>query len=344
MNAPVSDHKRKLLRISVRIVCVVVIIVLGVYVAFQVSPWPSVLLVRYSFKSEGGSMNESVAKYVPHGIASTSNIPYEHRDGGETLDLYYQENQDARLPLVVWVHGGGFIAGDKKDLSNYGKMLASKNYVVAAINYTVAPEARYPNPVRQLDEAIAFLARHSEEYKIDTTRIIVGGDSGGAHIAAQFANVYTDSEYAALLEIKPSIDPANLKGVILFCGPYNTDFVDFEGTYGKFLNTVLWCYIGSKKFVNNPKFAHFSVSKFVTSKFPPTFLSVGNNDPLRAHSYDLASKLSARGVVVDSLFFPDNYLPALPHEYQFDFNSKESKVALERTVNFISVCVNTPNQ
>src|SRR6187551_1762174 len=104
-------YSSKLFKSLLWIFSIAVLIVVAVYIAFQASPWPSVLLVRYTFKTEGGSMNESVAKYLPPGIASAIDIPYEPSGRGETLDLYYQVKQDTKRPLIVWVHGGGFIAG-----------------------------------------------------------------------------------------------------------------------------------------------------------------------------------------------------------------------------------------
>ena len=79
----------------------------------------------------------------------------------------------------------------------------------------------------------------------------------------------------------------------------------------------------------------FSVARFVTADFPPTFISVGNADPLVRHSQVMADALQKKGVRVDSLFFPDDYRPALPHEYQFNLDSGAGKEALERTVRFL---------
>lgn len=187
------------------------LISLTVYIAFKISPWPSVMLIRYGFSAEGSMVNEELAKYAPAEIESKLDIEYDRTNYDATLDLHYQYNESKKRPLIVWVHGGGFVAGDKKELSNYCKILASKNFIVAAVNYTVAPEAEYPIPVNQLNHALAFLVKNAEEFKIDTDKIIVAGDSGGAHITAQLANVYTNSEYAAMLGIRPSIDPEKVK-------------------------------------------------------------------------------------------------------------------------------------
>lgn len=330
--------KKKLLKFSLWTGSVLLIIAIAVYIAFQVSPLPSVLLIRHSFQGEDSSVNEALAKYTQPGITSKLDIQYDVSSDDAMLDLYYSEqliNTNAKYPLIIWVHGGGFIAGDKNELSNYCKILVSKGFIVAAVNYSVAPGAEYPVPVSQLNAAIAFLVKNADKYNIDASEIFIAGDSGGAHITAVLANVYTNAEYSDVLGIKPSVEPEKLKGVILYCGPYNTDLVNLEGEFGWFLKTVLWAYIGRKDFVNDPKYVHFSVTNFVTKSFPPAFISVGNEDPLRFHSYDLASKLSSKDVFIDSLFFPDDYSPGLPHEYQFNLDTDAGKLALARSVKFL---------
>jgi acetyl esterase/lipase len=338
---PPVRKKSRLFRIFVWVLSVIIFLAILIYVAFRVSPWPSVLLIRRSFTKEGASANEKLAKYVPDGIASKLDFQYDSSYSKAKLDLYYPQypiNTNPKYPLIIWVHGGGFIAGHKEELANYCKILASKGFIVASADYSIAPETHYPVPVSQINTAIAFLVKGTE-FNIDTSKIILAGDSGGAHIVAQLANIFTNQEYAAMLGMAPSVDPANLKGVILHCGPYNTALVDFDGDYGWFLKTVLWSYIGNKNFKNDPKYKGFSVSNFVTSNFPRTFISVGNKDALSLHSHDLASKLSSKGVIVDSLFFPDNYSPDLPHEYQFNLDNEAGKLALQRTVKFLSNCI-----
>lgn len=344
---PISSAKKKsrLFKVLAWVSAVLILLAISVYIAFQVSPWPSVLLIRHFFPAEGKSVNEKMAKYVPGNIASQLNLIYDPSYSKTRLDLYYPlhtTGTNTKYPLIIWVHGGGFVAGDKKELANYCRILASKGFIVAAADYTTAPEARHPVPVKQINTAIAFLVKKAGEFNIDSSKIILAGDSGGAHIVAQLAAIFTSKEYSGMLEITASVEPANLKGVILHCGPYNTELVNFEGHYGWFLKTVLWAYVGKKNFKNDPGYKLFSVANFVTGNFPKTFISVGNKDPLSPHSHDLASKLSSKGVLVDSLFFPDNYSPGLPHEYQFDLDNDAGKLALQRTIQFMSNCIEQP--
>lgn len=71
--------------------------------------------------------------------------------------------------------------------------------------------ATYPTPTRQVNQALAYLVKHADEYDIDPTRIFLAGDSAGAQIAGQMANLVTSPSYAAKVGIVPTVDPSALK-------------------------------------------------------------------------------------------------------------------------------------
>jgi acetyl esterase len=101
----------------------------------------------------------------------------------------------------------------------------------------------------------------------------------------------------------------------------------------RFVQIVLCAYSGP--FLDDPAFATWSVADNVTSRFPPTFLTVGNTDPLRPHSERLAEKLRAQGAEVETLFFAEDHEPPLGHEYQFDLDTDAGQLFLERLVAFL---------
>lgn len=68
---------------------------------------------------------------------------------------------------------------------------------------------------------------------------------------------------------------------------------------------------------------------------PPSFLSAGNGDPLAPHSQALVDALQAQGVAVDALCFPDDHVPALPHEYPFNLDVATGREALARSLAFL---------
>lgn len=104
------------------------------------------------------------------------------------LDLYLPDGV-ARPPLVVWIHGGAFVSGDRVNLpptlspgSVFGALTAA-GLGCASVDYRLAPAARYPAPVEDVREALAFLGGRGERYGYDATRIALWGESAGALLA-----------------------------------------------------------------------------------------------------------------------------------------------------------------
>jgi acetyl esterase/lipase len=253
-------------------------------------------------------------------------------DTGVALDVFFPREGTGALPTVVWVHGGGFLAGDKAHVRPYLKILAAKGFTTVAVGYSLSPAARYPTPVRQVNRALAYLERNSERLRVDPARFYIAGDSAGAQIAAQLANAISVPAYAAAIDVSPSIPRSRLRGVILHCGVYDLGNERPAGPYAHFMLTAIWSYGGRKE---PSHMAEMSVLRYVTADFPRAFISAGNADPLLSHSRALAATLTKAGVKVDTLFFRENYRPELPHEYQFNLDTEAGRLALQRTLEFL---------
>lgn len=327
------------LKIIVWLAGIALALVMAAYVAFRVSPWPAALLIRHEFEAGAAKVSQALAKHLTANVSARLNVRYDEADPDARLDVFYPaqlDNTDRALPTVVWVHGGGWVSGSKDEIANYARVLAGKGFTVVGVDYSIAPGKTYPTPVRQVNTALGYLVTHAQRLHVDPTRLFLAGDSGGAHIAAQAANLTSVPAYAAELGIAPAVERSRLRGVVLFCGPYDTKSVNLEGPFGGFMRTVLWSYSGGRDFATNPRFATASVINYVTPEFPPAFISAGNADPLLPQSRAFAAALALHGVTVDLLFFPDNYSPALPHEYQFNLDTEAGQMALERTVGFLN--------
>ncbi len=308
---------------------------LSVWLAFTLSPWPSVLLIRHVFDQGAAEASAKLDKHVPAGLREWTDLRYDAQDPDALLDLYAPAETTGPLLTVVWIHGGGFVSGDKRDLANYARVLAGQGFAVASVQYTIAPEARYPTPVRQANRALAFLAAGGE-WPVDPARLVLAGDSAGAQIAAQLAAALSSPGYARELGIDaPALAPGRLAGALLYCGPHDARLVSGGGPFGGFMRTVFWSYFGQKEVDGLPAARQFSVPLHVNAAFPPSFISVGNADPLKAHSVALAEALEAQGVPVTRLFFPEDHQPALAHEYQFDLDAADGQRALRESVAFL---------
>jgi acetyl esterase len=310
----------------------------GTWAAFQLSPWPSVLLIRWVFDQGAADASYALRKHLPPGITEQRGLAYDATDPDALLDVYFPaqvQGSAQRLTTVVWVHGGGFVSGRRGDIANYLHVLAARGFVVVNVDYSIAPGATWPTPARQLNTALAYLQAHADELNIDATRIVLAGDSAGAQIAAEVANLTTSPAHAQRIGIAPALPSAQLAGTLLFCGPYDAALVQWDSPFAGFMRTVLWSYLGKKDFLDDPRVDTFSVARHVTPAFPPSFVSAGNADPLEPHSRALVAALEAQGVYVDALFFPKDYAPALAHEYQFDLDTEAGRQAMERSVAFL---------
>jgi acetyl esterase/lipase len=253
------------------------------------------------------------------------------------LDVHKPARINPGAPLVVWIHGGGFVSGRRSDITNYAKVLAGQGFVVVNVDYTIAPEATYPTPVRQVSKALAYLTREGANIGIDTSRIVLAGDSAGAQIAAQTAAVTVNPEYARRVGIIPGARPSQLAGALLHCGVYDvTRMGGGGGVLGWFVKSTTWAYSGKRDWREAKGFETMSVAPNVTAAFPPAFISAGNADPLGPQSVAMADALEANGVNVERLFFPKDYQPPLGHEYQFDLDTDAGRLALTRTVAWLN--------
>ena len=102
------------------------------------------------------------------------------------MDIYYPGRMDKPSPAVVYVHGGGWIAGDKTEGAGllFAPLLQKQGYLVAAINYRLAPADPFPAPIEDVKCAIRHLRVNADRYHLAPDRIGVVGGSAGGHLAA----------------------------------------------------------------------------------------------------------------------------------------------------------------
>ena len=85
-----------------------------------------------------------------------------------------------------------------------------------------------------------------------------------------------------------------------------------------------------------------AITPHVSPAFPPSYITSGNGDPLARQAVALARRLAALGVSVDTLFFPTEHAPALPHEYQFNLDDPARSLALQRMLAFLNAVRTAP--
>ncbi len=223
-------------------------------------------------------------------IEATKNLAYGSGPR-QQLDIYAPRNGGKLRPVVVFFYGGAWRNGSKAAYSRLGRILAAMGYVVAVPDYRLYPDVKFPAFVEDGAAALAWIARHADEFGGDGSRITLMGHSAGAHIGALLA---FDKRYLAAAKA-----PAGcIKAFVGLAGPY--DFVPRPDLAPIFAghSPELW----------NP-------NRLVEAGAPPSLLIHGQRDKVvePANSEKLAVKLQAVGsyVRLKLLVYAGHYLPLL---------------------------------
>ncbi len=157
-----------------------------------------------------------IAQALPPNTKVLRDIEYIPGGGhSRSLDLYLPEKKgNAKLPLVVWIHGGAWLGGDKG--ANQALGLVQDGFATASINYRLSGEARFPAQIEDCKAAIRFLRSKAAEYGIDGERIGVWGSSAGGHLASLLGTSSTVKDGDAGGKNGPS---SRVEAVCDFFGP-----------------------------------------------------------------------------------------------------------------------------
>ena len=312
-------------------------VLIGVGIAaglYHVSVQPGAALVKLVFESGAEVTPPTNFDMVARAVSETRGIVITAAGAPDSvLNVYAPRTPHTGLPVILWIHGGGFISSSADTVKDYVTMLANEGYVVANLDYTIAPDAHYPVPVQQANAALEYMSAHAADFGGDGAQLFVGGDSAGAQIASQVAAVETNPALAKSVGIVTSIAPTDLRGAILFCGLYDMKTVADTGFPG--LRTYLWAYTGTRNYTSFADIDQLSTAHTATAAYPPTFISVGDADPFRSQAAEFAASLTGKGVPVTNLTW-DGTGSGLGHEYQFDFSRPEATTAFKDTVTFLA--------
>ena len=119
------------------------------------------------------------------GVKSLKNLEYAQANGKKLLlDLYLPETSVEKLPVIVWIHGGGWRGGSKENCLPYRLGFVSFGYAVASLEYRLSGAAPFPAQIKDCKAAIRFLKAHAAEYNLDKVNFGVWGASAGGHLSA----------------------------------------------------------------------------------------------------------------------------------------------------------------
>ena len=211
------------------------------------------------------------------------------------LDVFYPETPPPLkgYPLIISLHGGGWIIGNK-DRDLFLRSMTREGYAVASVEYRLSGEAKYPAQIEDVRHAAHWLIQHAKDLQLDPNRMVVTGVSAGGHLALLLA--FTQDRQLTAGGSNPL--PVNaIKAVCAFYPP--TDLVDIipEDRRNK-SNNLVAALLGAPVSERLAAAQNGSPIRHVNKESPPVFLIHGDRDTLvpQAQSELLHTALRSAGV------------------------------------------------
>jgi acetyl esterase len=232
------------------------------------------------------------------GQAAASDRTIDGPAGPLQLRIYRPEAQ-GELPLLLYVHGGGFVIGDLETHDKVCRTLCHEvAAVVVAVDYRLAPEHPFPAAVDDVTRALRWVAAHARELGADPSRIAVAGDSAGAQLCA-----------AATLRVGDSVAVRAVGLIYPVAQHYSEPSPSMvENGEGKFLTTgvMKWfidAYLGGRgDLARHPEVALLHSPSLAA--LPPTWVATMGHDPLRDEGHALAQRIAQAGVATEHRHYP----------------------------------------
>jgi len=249
----------------------------------------------------------NIAPVTPDDVIIKQNIVYGM--GGEhelKLDLYRPAEQNGVVPGLIFVHGGGWSGGAKKDYRFYGLHFARLGYVVVSIDYRLSGVAKYPAAVEDTKCAVRWMRANAEELGVDPNRIGIAGGSAGGHLSLMIG---LSSGVPELEGTGGHADQSSrVQAVVDLYGPADltTDFARENENAIKLLKRFL----GSTLDENVPLYQQASPITYVDANDPPVLMLHGTIDEVVPVNQSdlLAAALEKAGVP-----YIYDRLPGWPH-------------------------------
>lgn len=226
-----------------------------------------------------GSINRDVTYCAPDGIA-------------QKMDIYFPRNMsDKPMPLTIYIHGGGWTSGNKGAGAGTVDMqaLLARGYIVASLDYRLAPQYKWPSQITDVKCAIRHLRSNAATYRIDPNKIGVWGGSAGGHLVAMLGT----ADQSAGFDVGEYLDQSSrVQAVVDLFGP-----ADLPQMLTDRAMVVGQTVFGAKS-SSEPILVSASPVTYITADDPPFLILQGDRDTTvpPEQSQILYDRLKAGGV------------------------------------------------
>jgi acetyl esterase len=273
-----------------------------------------------------GMMNSG----LPEIGAFHERVPIREVDGAEVTADVMVPKGDGPHPVLVYLHGGGWICGSPATHRKLGHRFAEAGYLTISVDYRLAPEHPFPAPFEDCEFAVRWAAREAARWGGDASRLAVGGDSAGGNLSAVVAAALADDP-----------DAPQISAALLIYGVFDFAAMDraldanvaadepLAQAGAKLIELMIGSYLGSERtgaLLRDPRVSPIHAA----SKLPPCHVMVGSADELAPQASALAAALERAGVAHELVVYD-----AMPHGFaQMEF-FPQARESIDRMLGFL---------
>ena len=282
----------------------------------------------------------------PGGVTSMADVTYSTIPGYRPMimDIYLPARGAGPHPLILYVHGGGWVAGNTRHsgaLANFPAALASlaaEGFVVASVEYRLASEAQFPAQAQDVRAALRFLKSNAAQYGVDPARSGIWGGSAGGHLSALTALSCGD----ASLDVAGTQADAGsecVQAAVIWYGVFDFALQASTRSDG---DPGIASLLGCSGPCRAEDYAPASPVSYIGAGDPPMLLIHGEQDQVVSVSQSRSAeeRLRAAGLRVESI-----YIPAVDHSFlgsTYDVTRAATLQAVNATYDFFHAVLDAP--
>ena len=263
---------------------------------------------------------------TPPDVKRYDNIFYGPDKEVNFLDVYLPKNTKRKIPVIVSIHGGGWVYGNKDIMQFYCMSLAQHGFAVINFSYRLAPKYKHPTPFIDTNCVFHWVFNNASKYHFDTKNIFAVGDSVGANILSLYCLACCDPTFAQSLQIETP--PGFLPSAIgLNCGIYHMKRGEVDALLDSFADE----YFPNKGLVS--EYEDTCVINHLHSTFPPSFIVTAEGDFLANQAKPFYECLKGINAETEYRYYGDHDHP-LKHVFHIDIKLLEARNCNEEECNF----------
>lgn len=255
------------------------------------------LMVRDAFKEADDVRDKGL---VPcENVYGFYDIQYGNDAKWQVLDIYRPKGVEGKLPVIVNVHGGGWVYGTKETYLHYCHRLCLNGFVVVNFTYRLCPEYIFPAPLEDINMVVNYILSHGLEYGMDLDNIFGVGDSAGANLISLYSLMCVSESYRSNYSFVPPKDFC-FKALALNSGDFS---IKDNGRVSYLTNCIMKEYLPEHG--TDKEFELISVPFNMAKGFPPSYIMTCTGDYLNHQVSLLSNSMMEKSVAHEVHFWTE---------------------------------------